>query len=42
MEKLRNKVWIWGHPPHSLIAEFDLDGNMTPVDGMDYFGAKNV
>lgn len=42
MEKLRNKVWIWGHPPHSLVAEFNLDGNVTPVDGMDYFGAKNV
>ena len=42
MDKLRNKVWIWGHPPHSLVAEFGLDGNVTPVDGMDYFGAKNV
>ena len=42
MEKLRDKVWIWGHPPHSLVAEFDLDGCMTPVDGMDYLGARNV
>ena len=42
MTKLRNKVWIWGHPPHSLVNEFDLDGSITPVEGMDYLGAKNV
>ena len=42
MFKIRDKVWIWGHPPHSLVAEFNLDGNMTPTAGMEYFGAKNV
>ena len=42
MAKIRDRVWIWGHPAHSLIAEFDLDGNMTPTEGMEYFGAKNV
>ena len=42
MQKLRDKVWIWGHPAHSLVNEFDLDGNVNPADGMEYFGAKNV
>ena len=42
MERLRDRVWIWGHAPHSLVGEFGLDGNMTPTEGMHYFGAKNV
>ena len=41
-ERIRDRVWIWGHPQHSLVAEFDLDGNMSPKDGMDFFGAKNI
>lgn len=42
--KLRDRVWIWGHPENSLKGSFgiDKDGDVTPVNGMEYLGAKNV
>lgn len=42
--KLREKVWIWGHPENSLKGLYGLtkESDVTPVDGMKYLGAKNV
>ena len=41
-ERIRDRVWIWGHPPKSLINEFNIEGKLTPIEGMKYFGARNV
>lgn len=42
--KLREKVWIWGHPENSLKGHFGLtkESDVTPIDGMEYLGARNV
>ena len=42
--KLRDKVWIWGHPENSLKGSFgiDKDSAVTPVGGMEYLGARNI
>lgn len=41
---LRDKVWIWGHPENSLKGNFgiDKDSSVSPVNGMEYLGAKNI
>ena len=42
--KLRDRVWIWGHPENSLKGNFgiDKDSSVSPVNGMEYLGAKNI
>lgn len=42
--KLRDRVWIWGHPENSLKGHFGLtaESDVTPIDGMRYLGARNV
>ena len=42
--KLKDKVWIWGHPENSLKGNFGIvkDSDVSPVKGMEYLGARNI
>ncbi len=44
MQRVKDKVWIWGHPPASCngynVGENAFD--VTPAQGARYMGAKNV
>ena len=42
MSKLRDHVWIWGHPPGKLNEPCNLDSQMTPMEAALYLGARNV
>ena len=45
MNTLRDRLWIWGHPAGSFNkGSYGIKGEskMTPVEGMEYLGAKNV
>jgi len=44
MDKLRDRFWIWGHPTNSLYKCFGIteESSMSPVDGMEYLGARNI
>ena len=42
MSKLRDHVWIWGHPPGKLNEPCNLDSQMTPMESALYLGARNV
>ena len=42
MSKIRDHVWIWGHPPGKLNEPCNLDSQMTPMESALYLGARNV
>lgn len=44
MEKLRDRLWIWGHPTNSLKGAFGIgrDSSVSPYDGLDQLGARNL
>ena len=44
MDRLRDRLWIWGHPTNSLYGLFGLNesSSMSPMEGMCYLGAKNI
>lgn len=44
MPKLRDKLWIWGHPTNSFERLYGLDvkSYMSPLEGMEYLGARNM
>ena len=40
--RIRDCVWIWGHPPGKLNEPCHLDSQMTPMESALYLGARNV
>lgn len=44
MDRLCDRLWIWGHPTNSLFGAFGInkESSMSPLDGMNYLGAKNI
>jgi len=44
MAKLRDKIWLWGHPENCFFKEwgFFQESRMTPMEGCLYLGARNV
>ena len=40
--RIRDCVWIWGHPPGKLNEPCNLDSQMTPMESALYLGARNV
>lgn len=42
--KIRDRFWLWGHPANSLKGSFGLtlDSHVTPVDGVNELGIKNL
>ena len=42
MSRIRDHVWIWGHPPGKLNEPCHLDSQMTPMESALYLGARNV
>lgn len=42
--KLRDKIWIWGHPTNSLKGAFGLtkESDVSPIDGMRHMGVKKI
>lgn len=46
MSSLRDKIWLWGQIPggHHSPAFYNLPGEnkMTPTEGLEYFGIKNL
>jgi len=44
MDRLRDRLWIWGHPTNSLYKAFGLNepSSMSPMEGMGYLGARNL
>ena len=44
MAKLRDKIWVWGHPEGRYNHEWgnDQESRMTPMEGALYMGARNM
>ncbi len=46
MSNLRDKVWLWGQMPggHHACPNYNLPGvnKMTPMEGLEFFGIKNL
>ena len=44
MPRLRDKIWIWGHPEGRYNHEFgnEQESRMTPLEGALYMGARNL
>ncbi len=42
--KIRDHLWIWGHPENSLHHLFGLEheSHVTPIDGIHELGARNL
>ena len=42
--KLRDKMWLWGHPEGRYNHEYgnDKESRMTPMEGCAYLGVKNT
>ena len=40
--KLRERIWIWGHPENTLYSAVKRVSAVTPVQGLSYIGATNV
>lgn len=39
---MRDHFWIWGHPTNCLYNAVKSESKISPVDGVDFIGAKNV
>ena len=42
--KLRDKMWLWGHPEGRYNHEYgnEKESRMTPMEGCLYLGVKNT
>ncbi len=40
-KRVRDCFWIWGHPTNTLYGDKN-PSSISPVDGLDFIGAKNV
>ena len=44
MAKLRDSIWLWGHPEGRYNHEYgnELESRMTPLEGILYLGGRNT